>query len=103
MERGPSDFLRERQFPEPAELFDDAEELTADQIAEIIGTPDSLREILDDEELAPMLADMVADLPKCIKELSEQMGRAKLPEYERMLQRMARIERVLIGYAQERA
>lgn len=80
-------------------LLDAIESLGVEHYAELICNPASLKDFLEDEELAAPLAEMVVLLPKCIAELSEQMGRVKLPEYEALLRRVAQVERQLLAYA----
>lgn len=80
-------------------VLDAIEELGPEHYLELIGNAASLKDLLEDEELAAPLAEMTVLLPKCIAELSEQMGRAKMPQYEALLNRVAQIERVLLSYA----
>lgn len=72
---------------------------TTDDLYEIICS-NGLKDFLDDEELAAPLSQMVETLPKCIKEISEQMGRVNLPEYQAMLRLVAQVERILVNYVE---
>ena len=74
-----------------------ADPRTTDAIYELIGNSDSLKDFLEDEELAGPLAQMVVTLPKCIKEISEH---SNLPEYQAMLRLVAQVERVLVQYVE---
>ncbi len=68
-----------------------------DALMELITNPASLKDLLEDEELAKPLAEMVEMLPRCGKELTEQ--RTPLPELTALLARVAHVERILFAYA----
>ena len=90
--------IAERDSDLPARIADCSDYRTTDALYELIGNSDSLKDFLEDEELAGPLAQMVVTLPKCIKEISEQ--RESLPEYQAMLRLVAQVERILVSYVE---
>ena len=77
-----------------------ADPRTTDALYEVICDSAALKDFLEDEELAGPLSAMVEQLPRCIAEIADQMGRTKLPQYEALLRYVAQVERVLVSYAE---